>query len=409
MNPTLLLRGILQRMTRFKLKTLFMGLGIATAVLAMVLLYSVLNSVEKLFLSFIDRSYPADAVVVMAGSGFMGNVVGRASLKLSEMEAVANQLGSPAWDPLLTMGARDIKRDSNLVSVSVVGVSHNAESVRRRSAAEGEFFSEDDLERRANVVLLGSTTAKNLFPGESAVGQQIFFDNLPFEIKGVLETIGSDPHGTDQDDTVWLPITTLMDRVLKIDFVAGSTFLLDDPNRAESAKQEITEYLRKEHQIGAGQEDDFTVIVPTTVRGMHAKSYATWQLFVRLIVGTAFLISALVILSIMQVSIKGRTPEIGLRKALGARSSDIQVQIVLEVLLVAIAAAVVGLVAANLCAEAIVPKLATKFGVREVVVEAPSWGVVAVAIAAALATGVLGGLWPARKASRLDPVRALKQ
>jgi putative ABC transport system permease protein len=404
-NPSLLFRTILLRFSRFKLRTLSMGLGIAISVLATVLLQTVLVSVETAFSSFIDRAYPADGLVVMAGSGFMGGPSSGANLRLSDVETVVSSLGIKEWDPIVYIGARDVKRGANSVQVNVAGSSDKAERVRRRSVEEGEFLSADDVKNRANVALIGSTTARTLFPGESPVGAQVFIDNVPFTVKGVLETIGVDPHGGDQDNTIWVPYTTVLDRMLKGDSLSGVTLIIDDPNRGEEIKKEITDLLRERHQISQGEADDFIVITPSFVRSMHAKTTRTWTLFVPLIAGTAFLISAVVILSIMQISIKGRTAEIGLRKAVGARPRDLQVQIVLEVLVVALAASAMGILLALVGNHFLTPMLAVKFGVRRLT---PPATALLVAVGAAVLTGILGGLWPARRAAKLNPVEALK-
>jgi putative ABC transport system permease protein len=404
-NPSLLLRTVLLRFSRFKLRTLFMGLGIAISVLATVLLQTVLVSVDGAFNSFIDRAYPSDGVVVMAGSGFMGGPSGGANLRLPDVETVVNSLGIKEWDPVVYIGPRDVKRGANSVLVSVAGNSEKAERVRRRSVEDGEFLSADDVKNRANVAVIGSTTAKTLFPGESPVGAQIFIDNVPFVVRGVLETIGVDPHGGDQDNAIWVPYTTVLDKMVKGDALSGATLIIDDPDRGEEVKKEITDLLRERHQIAQGEPDDFTVITPSFVRNMHAKTARTWTTFVPLIVGTAFLISALVILSIMQISIKGRTAEIGLRKAVGARPRDLQVQIVLEVLLVSLAASAVGILLAQAGSYFLTPVLAAKFGVQRVIQPVTA---LLVAVGAAVLTGILGGLWPARRAAKLNPVEALK-
>ena len=332
MNQALLLRTVLLRLSRYKLKTLFMGLGIMVSVAATVLLQTAVGSVRQAFSTFIERAYPADSVVLMAGNGFMGGGEGSRNLKLADVQTVANTLGVTEWDPVVYAGSRDIARAGRSARVSVVGYSEKAESVRRRSPESGEFFSPDDVRGRANVALIGATTAEKLFAGESPLGAQLFIDNVPFEVKGVLEKIGVDPHGNDQDDTIFVPYTTLMDKMLRRDFISGATFVIADRSRADAVAKEIAGIVRERHQIGQGQDDDFSVITPVLMNSMLDKAFATFNLFVPLIGGTAFLISTIVILSIMQISIKGRISEIGLRKALGARPRDLQIQIVLEVL-----------------------------------------------------------------------------
>jgi len=405
MNQPLLLRTVLLRFWRFKAKTLFMGLGITVGVLATVLLQTVTGSVRERFSAFVERSYPADSIVLVAGSGFMGGGEGRNNLRLSNVETVVNSIGIKEWDPVVYVGFRDVKRAGNSVNVGLAGYSEKAENVRRRSVQDGDFFTAEDVKNRANVALIGSTTAAKLFPGESPVGAQLFIDNVPFQVKGVLETVGVDPHGNDQDSTIQIPYTTLLDKMLKVSFISGATFLVEDPSHVEEVRNEIIRIMREQHQLGEGQKDDFSVITPALMQDLLDKTFRTFNIFVPLIAATAFLISALVILSIMQISIKGRTPEIGLRKAMGARSRDLQTQIILEVLIVSAVASFLGLVLAQIGIHAVTPLLAAKFGIKQL---SPPGMVLATAVCAAMATGLLGGILPARRAAKLNPVKALK-
>jgi putative ABC transport system permease protein len=405
-NPSLLLRTILSRLWRYKAKTLFMGLGIMIAVLATVLLLTVIDSVKARFLVFIQDAYPSNGIVLVGGGGPMSTTrAGRNSLRLSDVETVVSSLGITEWDPGLFVGPRDVKRGGNKLRVGLAGFSEKAESVRGRSVQEGEFFAQEDIRDRARVALIGSTTAETLFPGESPIGAQLFVDNVPFQVKGVLETVGVDVHGSDQDNTIWMPYTTLMDQMLRVNYVTGVTLLLEDRSGVEAASQEITSIMRELHQIAEGQKDDFTVITSTSMQRLFDRSFRTFNIFIPLIAGTAFLISALVILSIMQISIKGRVQEIGLRKALGARSRDLQTQIILEVLIIAAIACLVGLLLAQIGIAVATPILAEKMGVKQ---ENPSVLVLIVAVGSALLTGLLGGVLPARRAAKLRPVEALK-
>jgi len=405
-NKPLLFRSVFLRLWRYKLKSIFMGLGVAIGVLATVLLQSVSGTMQAKFLAFIEHAYPSDSIVVMGGSGPMGgDTGGRESLKLADVETVASTTGITQWDPQVIAGSRDVKHGGNNLRVTVTGYSEKAESVRRQGVQDGEFFTPEDVRGRANVALIGLTTAKKLFPGESPVGAQLFIDNVPFQVKGVLESLGVDIHGNDQDNIIEVPYTTLMDNMLRVNFVSAVTFVAGDRERVEAISKEIAKVMRERHQIAEGQKDDFTVITSASMHEMFNRSFRTFNIFVPLIAATAFLISALVILSIMQISIKGRIQEIGLRKALGARASDLQTQIVLEVLVVSVLASLVGILLAQVGINFLAPVLAEKLGIKHI--NTP-FIVLIVAVLAAMATGLLGGVLPARRAARLKPVEALK-
>lgn len=405
MNRALLWETVLLRVKRYRLRSLVIAAGICISVLATVLLQSVAVGVRKSFDVFISRAYPADGIVLMAGGGFMGGRAGMSNLKLTDLETILAETGIKEWDPMVVAGGRDVRRGGNSVNVPITGLSHQAESVRRRSAQDGEFFTADDVTKRANVALIGSTTAAELFPNESPIGERLYIDNVPFEIRGVLESVGVDPHGSDQDQAIVIPYTTLMDEIARIDFVSGATFLVGDPARGEAVRQQILEVMRERHSIGEGQQDDFVVITPVMVQAMAAKSFRIVNLFVPAIALAAFLISAGVIFSMMQLSVRARTAELGLRKAVGARPRDVEIQIVLEVLILAAAASLIGLLLAFAGGSLVAPLLATKFGVKEVT---PSLWACVLAALAAMATGLVGGLIPARRAARLDAVQSLR-
>lgn len=405
MNRPILMQTIFHRVKRHRLRTLIIGAGITVSVVATILLQTALVSVRAAFDTFISRAYPANGVVLMAGGGFMGGRAGRTNLRATDVEAVAATLNITEWDPVVMTSALDVRRGTLTERVGLAGHSEKGESVRNRSVTEGEYFSGADVRSRANVALLGSTTASRLFPGESPVGAQIFIGNVPFQVKGVLESIGVDPHGGDQDQIIIVPWTTLTEKIARINYVSGATYIIADRNRAESVKREIDEVVRGLHQIGAGQADDFTVITPTIMNQMVTRSFRTFNLFLPAIAVTTFALSAGLILTLMQLSIRARTAEIGLRMAVGARPRDLKLQIVLEVVIVTIVAAIAGVVLAWVGSIFLTPVLAAKFGVKDLT---PSLVVSLLAAAAAMATGVIGAILPARRAARLDPVKALR-
>lgn len=408
MNRELLLRTVALRLGRYRLKTFWMALAIALGVVATVLLVSLSVSVKARFRVFLDDLYPADGIVIFAGGGPMSRG-GPRDLKLDDLEAIAAATGIRDWDPLVFAGPRDVRSElgsgGETVSIPLSGMSERAERVRRRSVDDGAFFTAAQVQSRARVALLGTTAAARLFPGASPVGGRLHVDNLAIEVVGVLEPRGSDPHGGDQDLTIVVPYTTLMDTMVRSTSISAATLRLDDRERVAEIAQEITALLRDRHGIAAGQTDDFTVFTAESMNAMFERTFRTFELFVPLISGTLFLIAALVVLAVQQLAIRARRREIGLRRAVGARVADLELQIVLETAAVAAGAALAGLLLAQLGFLVLAPLVAQKFGVKEI---GPSATAVVVAVVAALATGVLGALLPARKAARLDPVAALR-
>jgi len=404
MNGPLLRATVVRRLTRHKGRALVMGLGPALGVLATVLLVTVSGQVRAKFLAFLDAAYPPDGIVVYSGGGPM-SAGGPRRLTVADVETIVAATGVPAWDPLVFAGPRDVRRDGETSSVPVMGLSEQGAYVRRRGARQGDYLTAAEVSSRAAVALLGATTAAQLFGDASPLGETIYVDGTAYVVRGVLEERGSDPHGGDQDHVVVVPYTTLLDRVLRTTSLSAVSFRLDDPGRVEAAGREIAELLRREHQIAAGQQDDFSVFTSATMQAMFRRSFRTFDLFVPLIAGTLFLVSALVILAVAQLGMRARRGEIGLRKAVGASAGDLETQIVWEVLLVAGVAALVGLALVPLGLRLLEPLLAAKFGLRELTLSLPP---VVLAVAAAVLTALAGAVLPARRAARLEAVAALR-
>jgi putative ABC transport system permease protein len=398
MNRALLLRTVASRLWRFKVRTLFMGLGITVGVLATVLLQSVAMTVTERFTLFIRRAYPADAIVLMSGGGPMSGSANRDRLSLDDIATVVSALSVSEWDPIIPT-RREVREGANTARVGINGHSERAESVRELSVRDGEFLAAEDVRSRANVALVGPTTAKNLGVG---TGATLFIDNVAFRVKGILASRGLDVHGSDLDDIIVVPYTTLMEKLMRVTYVPAVTMKVDDP---KVAKAEIERILRERHQIAEGQEDDFTVLTTEAVMQMFNRSLGTMRIFVPLIAATAFLISALVILSIMQLSIRSRRPEIGLRKAVGARERDLRLQLFLEVMAISLVASLAGLALAPLGLRALMPLLTERLGIQQVAIPIP---LIVIAVLAAMATGLIGAMLPAGRAARLDPVAALR-
>jgi putative ABC transport system permease protein len=406
MNSELFLRTVIRRLTRFKGRALLMGLGIIVSVLATVLVASLGATVRTTFDGFIGRLYPDDGITVTAGANFMGGGLGRDNLRLKDIEAVAASVpGIAAWDPLNAAGLRDIKVGDRNTRVRVVGYSAQYPQVHRHSVSEGAFFGADEVAARSRVALIGPTTARRLFANTSPVGATLFIDNVPYRVKGLLEPQGMSPHGDDLDDVVSVPYTVIMDSIVKVDFVRGANFLVRNAADVESVATQIAGILRQRHDIREGQQDDFVVVTPRQMHAMVARTFGTLNLFVVLICGAAFLASAIVLLSVMLATIRQRTSEIGLRKAVGANVADIRDLIVSEVVMIAAAGCAIGVLLSYPLLAIIAPVLSAKIGMTGAVVSPTS---IVIAAAAAIATGLLGALWPALRAAGLNAVDALR-
>ena len=406
MNRQLAVRNVVRSLTRFKIRAVLGGFGIVVSVLATVFVLSVSGTVRTTFETFVMKLYPADVVTLTSGASFMGGGSGAQSLRMRDVEAVvAGVPGIVAWDISAYAGRRDVRAGSQGGRVNVLGTGARTPAVRRRDVSEGVYFDDADVESRARVALIGTTARRALFGSESAIGSTLYIDNMPFQVKGVLESLGVSPHGDDQDDLIVVPYTLALESLLKVDYVRQAAFLVDDRSRVEAIGQQVAQVIRRQHAIVDGRSDDFSVIVPRQMQEMVARNFAMMNLFVAMICAACFLVSALVVLGVMNVSVRQRLPEIGLRKAVGAAASDVRAQVLWEGLLIAGAACAVGALLAWVALRVVGPWLTAKFGIGH---SSLSLTAVGVGLAAASATGLIGALWPAHRAAKLDAVEALR-
>jgi putative ABC transport system permease protein len=406
MNRQLAVRNVARSLTRFKVRALLGGFGIVVSVLATVFVLSVSGAVRTTFETFVMKLYPGDVVTLSSGASFMGGGSGAQSLRVRDVEAVATGVpGIVAWDITAYSGRRDVRAGSQSGRVNVIGTGASAPAVRRRGVSEGAYFDDADVDSRARVALIGTTAQRVLFGGASAIGATLYVDNMPFQVKGVLESFGVSPHGDDQDDLIAVPYTLAMESLSKVDYVRQAAFLVDDRSRVEAVGQQVAQVMRRQHAIIDGRSDDFSVIVPRQMQELVVRNFGMMNLFVAMICAACFLVSALVVLGVMNVSVRQRLPEIGLRKAVGAAASDVRAQVLWEALLIAGAACVVGALLAWIAVAVVGPWLTVKFGIGRSSVSLAALGV---GLAAAFATGLIGALWPAHRAAKLDAVEALR-
>jgi ABC-type antimicrobial peptide transport system permease subunit len=405
-NRELAVRDVLRSLTRFRARAVLAGLGIVVSVLATVYVLSLGGTIRSTFDGFLGKMYPADVVAVFAGRNFGAGGVGTQAIRLRDVTAVVRSVPEVvAWDVTVFAGGRDLSAGERRTRVPVLGANVSLPAVRRRPIVEGEAFDQADIDSRARVVLLGRTTARALFGSDPPVGETLFIENTPYQVKGVLSELGVSPHGNDEDDLLYLPYTVVMDNISKVDSVPQVAFQVADASRIEEVARQIAAVLREQHGITDGRPDGFSVVVPRDIQRRIAGTFRTLNLFVALICAVAFLISALVVLGVMHVSVRQRVPELGLRKAVGADSTAIRSQILWEALVIAAFGCALGALLAWAAVYFTAPVLARKFGMEGARLSAIGLFVGAVA---AFVTGLLGAWLPARRASRLDPVEALR-
>lgn len=401
MNTNMLLQELCRRVLRYKLRSCMMMLGVMVGSFILVGALALKAGFQQNVLDYLSKTFLPNSIT-LAGSQ---DVAGGRELTLADIEAVVREVdGIVAWSPLIPAGRRNLSRGGRENFAALSGASDQAQMVTGQYAVEGTHFTAADVRTRARVVLLGRTVVEKLFPDQSPLGEPLVIDNLVFTVQGVLSELGGDPHGGDLDNTIVIPWTTLL-QMNKSDNLFNVRFLAAEGSDVEQVAQEIGEVVRARHNIGPGRSDDF--FVSTSPRGKAAFEdfEATFNVMLPVVTGVIFLISACVIAIITLTSVRERVPEIGLRKAVGARRRDIGRQFLLETALLSVLGGASGI-------------LLTLPGLRylEIVFERaggemaamPSPWVILLCLGCSIVVGLAAGFLPARRAAKLLPVEALR-
>jgi putative ABC transport system permease protein len=378
-------------------------LGSLIGAAALTLVISVGDAVERKVLDTVRQLFGAESVIVMAGGTQLMNG-GRgdaARLTIDDIEHAVNEIPQiVAWDPQQALGSASVRHEGNTATARVLGASERFGRVWERGVTRGEAFGESDVRSASRVALIGETTARELFGTADPLGGEILIGNVPFEIIGVLELFGTDLHGMDRDDEIVVPLTTLMRRVLNVDTIIAAKLLVDEPAHVDTALKSLRRVLRERHNLPPSRPDDFQTISALAVQQMVGKTQRVLAVYLPLVAGIALLVAAIVAATLMLASVNERVGEIGLRRAVGARVEDVQFQFLIETALTMLAGGIAGIVAGLTLASYIASRL--HLG------ETLSLRAVLIALAASILTGLLAGVFPARRAAQLDPATALR-
>jgi putative ABC transport system permease protein len=285
------------------------------------------------------------------------------------------------------------------VTTTVLGTTPAYTSVRAYDIWQGAFITDASLENDLRVAVLGATTATNLGLGASDLGTQISVGGLPFRVIGILQPKGGTGN-QNPDDQVIVPLGAMQKYFVGGDTVRTIGVSVSDPALMTAASADITTLLRSEHGLTSTATADFNVFNQTQLLAAVSSISATLTLLLGGIASISLVVGGIGIMNIMLVSVRERTREIGIRKAIGARGRDILAQFLVEALTLSLLGGLIGIVLG----------LAVSAGIGQIA----GWGftfnpvTVAAAVAFSLAVGVVFGVWPARQAARLDPISALR-
>ena len=322
------------------------------------------------------------------------------TLEVSDYEALQALPGIAAISPSVNSGGQFVNGNNNYPS-SVTGITPDYLDIRKLKIKEGTMFTDHDIKSAAKVCILGKTVADNLFPnGEDPVGRVIRFGKIPLTVIGILESKGTNSMGQDQDDVVLAPYTTVMKRVLAIDYIQGIFASATDEDRTDQTIDAITDVLRTRHKIQSGADNDFEIRSQQELSEMMNSTSDMMTVLLACIVGVSLLVGGIGIMNIMYVSVTERTREIGLRMSIGARGIDILSQFLIEAVIISVSGGVIGIVVGVL-ASWIVNVVAH----WPVAIQIYS---VVLSFAVCTVTGVFFGWYPAKKAAGLDPIEAIR-
>jgi putative ABC transport system permease protein len=302
-----------------------------------------------------------------------------------------------------TRGVLQVVRENKNWNTVVTGVTASLPYIRDWPVEEGTFFSQSDEDVAAKVAVLGRTVAQNLFErGEEIVGAQIRIKNVPLRVLGVLKPKGQSFTGQDQDDVVFLPFSTAERKVLgtKLLGTVGAIFVKAGPEaRLSEMVQDIRELLRARHRLHLTEEDDFTVRTMEDVAKMSAGASRTMMLLLLGIASIALVVGGIGIMNILLVSVTERTREIGIRMAIGAKRQDILLQFLMEAVMLSSAGGLLGVLVGIVGARVLSGLAGWPVTI--------SVDAILVSLLFSVAVGIFFGLYPANRASRLNPIEAL--
>ncbi len=305
-----------------------------------------------------------------------------------------------AVSPMVSSQGQFICGANNYPS-SIEGATPEYLEIRQLKVQEGTSFSDVDVKRAAKVCIIGKTVADNLFPnGENPIGRVIRFNSIPMTVVGLLESKGYNSMGQDQDDIVIAPYTTVMKRILAIDYIQGIFASALSEEMTEEATDEISNILNRNHKIKDDSDRDYDIRSQQELSDMLNSTSEMMTLLLACVAGISLLVGGIGIMNIMLVSVTERTREIGLRMSIGARGIDILTQFLIESIIISITGGIIGILFGAGAS------LAVKF-LLNWPVSIQSYSVV-LSFVVCTVTGVFFGWYPAKKAAALDPIEALR-
>jgi putative ABC transport system permease protein len=401
----MIIRVAFRALVRNKMRAALTMLGIIIGVSAVIAMVSIGQGAQASVQAQIE-GIGTNLLFLSAGSQNVGGVrsgagdSGTNTLTIEDLEAIRREV------PSVSMVTPSVNARSQLVfgnlnwNTSVQGVSEQYPEIRKWTVQSGEFFTELDVRSASRVIVIGQTIADNLFAGGDAVGQTVRVMNLPFRVVGVMARKGQDPQGRDQDDIAFAPYTAVQKKILGSQRLTIAFISAISQDATYTAQLQITELLRQRHKLSGGEPDDFTVRNMSDVAEAANETNSIMTMLLGSIASVSLLVGGIGIMNIMLVSVTERTREIGIRMAIGARSSAVRSQFLIESIVLSLTGGLVG-IALGIAVSVLIPRM---LGWPTLVSTISIIG----SVLFSAAVGIFFGYYPARKAASLDPIEALR-
>ena len=386
-----------------KTRTLLTMLGIIIGVGSVITMLAIGEGSKKSIKENISKM-GTNMLNIRPGASMFGGVRNNTdmqSLKMTDYLALKNEATLLKYITPVVSGNGQAIVGANNWPTSIYGVNTEYLPIREWAVEQGAMFGQDEIDKLSKVAVIGRTIQKNLFPdGDSPIGQTIRFKNIPFKIIGILAAKGESNFGQDQDDIIIAPYTTVQKRVLAQTYLQSIVASAITEEEAENAVNQVKTILEHTHNIAPDQENNFNVFSQQELISTFSSTSEMLTILLVAIASISLIVGGIGIMNIMYVSVKERTKEIGLRMAIGAKGKDILAQFLIESVLISITGGVVGVVLGLLATYVVKAFIGWPVSIT-------IYSIVLSFLVCTI-TGVFFGWYPARKASDLEPITALR-
>jgi len=387
-----------------KVRTALSLSGVIIGVCAVIIMVAVGRGTEEKIISQITKM---GSNLLLVNSGQVKIIAGRArqvkevtTLELKDADSILNEAESVKNVAPAQTKKLQVKFENLSTKTSIVGTTLDITDVQNYTLAQGRFFDDDEDKGLRRVAVMGQTVVENIFERQDPIGKIIRIGKVPFEVIGVLSSKGLDVNGMDQDDQIFIPVRTALRRLFNLTYINAIYIKVKDSSLMDRAEKEINAILREKHHLREGKADDFTIQNQATVLETQRESSKAFTLLIGSIAAISLIVGGIGILVVMLISIKERTKEIGIRRAVGAKRRDILLQFFSEALILSIGGGVIGVIIGITVSVVVAFFAGWPFII--------SINAIVAALLSTFIIGIFSGVYPARKAALLDPIKALQ-